>query len=234
MIKIYKYKQLGHAKYDWLDSKFHFSFANYYNPDRMGFGVLRVINDDIIQPKTGFPKHPHHDMEIITYVRSGAITHKDSTGNEGRTEAGDVQVMSAGTGIQHSEYNLEDTETTLYQIWITPNKVGVEPRWDAKQFPKDFVTDKLHLLVSGRKEDADKEALFIYQDAAIYGGKIKAGEKINHNIINQAYVLVSYGRINLDGEILEKGDGAEITEKKSITLNALDNTEILVIDAPSN
>ena len=122
--------------------------AEYHNPEKQGFGDLLVINDDIIQPHTGFSPHGHKDMEIITYVRSGAITHKDDMGNEGRTEAGDVQVMSAGTGVVHSEYNLENEVTNLYQIWMFPNKKNVKPRWDAKQFPKEPVEGKLKPLVT--------------------------------------------------------------------------------------
>jgi redox-sensitive bicupin YhaK (pirin superfamily) len=143
MIKIYPYDSLGHADHGWLNARHHFSFASYQNPDRMKFGLLRVINDDIIAANSGFATHPHQNMEIITYVRSGAITHKDSKGNEGRTGAGDIQVMSAGSGIEHSEYNLENEETNLYQIWIIPNKLGVKPRWDAKEFPKDPVKNSL-------------------------------------------------------------------------------------------
>ena len=122
MINLIPYEQLGGADHGWLKAKHHFSFANYQNPHRIRFGPMRVINDDIVAPKTGFDPHPHDNMEIITYVRKGAITHKDDMGNEGRTEAGDVQVMSAGTGVVHSEYNLENEETNLYQIWMFPNK----------------------------------------------------------------------------------------------------------------
>ena len=134
MITIYPYEELGHADHGWLDARHHFSFGRYHNPERMGFGVLRVINDDIIKAGKGFDTHPHKDMEIITYVRKGAITHRDSNGNEGRTEAGDVQVMSAGTGIFHSEYNLEDEDTNIYQIWIEPHKLDVTPDWSAHEF----------------------------------------------------------------------------------------------------
>ena len=147
MIKTYTFEQLGHANHGWLDARHHFSFANYYNPERMGFGALRVINDDIIKAGAGFDTHPHKDMEIITYVRKGAITHRDSRGNQGRTEAGDVQVMSAGTGIFHSEFNLESEDTNLYQIWIEPNKIGVQPRWDAREFPTEETEGVLTLLV---------------------------------------------------------------------------------------
>ena len=171
MITVYPYENLGHANHGWLDARHHFSFAEYRNPARSRFGTLRVINDDVIKAGAGFDTHPHRDMEIITYVRMGAISHRDSNGNEGRTAAGDVQVMSAGTGVFHSEFNLEDTDTNLYQIWIEPNILGVKPRWDSHEFPKQPVTEALTLLVSG-----DGTApLFINQDAYIYAGKISAG-----------------------------------------------------------
>jgi hypothetical protein len=231
MIKIYPYESLGEAKHGWLHARHHFSFAEYHNPGRMHFGNLRVINDDIIAAKTGFPKHPHQNMEIITYVRSGAITHKDSMGNQGRTAAGDVQVMSAGTGVTHSEYNLEDEATTLYQIWIFPNKQDVTPRWDAMQFPKEVLQDKLKLLVSGRNEDQGK-ALFINQDAAIYGGRIGQGMKITQEIKHQAYILASGGEISINGTKLKQGDGAEVTALKKFEITTLTEAEILVIDVP--
>lgn len=231
MIKIYKFEDLGHVNHDWLNARHHFSFSNYYNPERNGFGTLKVINDDIIKAKSGFDTHPHRDMEIITYVRSGAITHKDSNGNVGRTEAGDVQVMSAGTGIKHSEFNLEDEETNLYQIWITPKQQGVKPRWDSKNFPKNPVLDKLHLLVSGNEND---DALFIYQDAKIYGGKLRSGNKIIHPINNQAYILASAGEFEIDNVKIKKGDGAEITQQTEISITAITDCELLIIDSPPN
>lgn len=225
MIKTYPYKSLGHAHYDWLNTRFHFSFAHYFNPERMGFGALRVVNDDEIKPGTGFDPHPHRDMEIITYVRQGAITHRDSQGNEGRTEAGDVQVMSAGTGVVHSEYNLENETTKIYQIWIHPNQKGVTPRWNAQKFPKEPVTDHLPLLVSG----VEGEGLFIHQDAKIYGGRLTAGTDIIHPIENQAYALASEGEMTLNGEKLAEGDGAEISDVSHVTIHAETDAEILII-----
>ena len=149
MIDIRKFDTLGHADHGWLDARHHFSFANYHDPDRMGWGALRVWNDDEIGPKSGFPPHPHADMEIITYVRTGAITHEDSMGNRGRTGAGDVQVMSAGTGVRHAEYNLEDETTTLFQIWILPDTRGGEPSWGAQPFPKGDRSGRFVALASG-------------------------------------------------------------------------------------
>lgn len=232
MIKIYPYEKLGHHEFGWLDARYHFSFANYHNPERMGFGTLRVINDDIVKAGKGFDTHPHQDMEIITYVRQGAITHRDSMNNEGRTEAGDVQVMSAGTGVEHSEYNNENEDTNLFQIWIYPKVKGVTPSWDSREFPKEPVNDQLPLLVSGRAEDADKDALYINQDAAIYGGRLENGTAIKQDIKAQAYLLVSEGHVKVEGNEMKRGDGAEITDLKNIAIEALDDAEIVIIDVP--
>jgi len=228
MIKIYTYEELGNANHGWLDAKHHFSFASYYDANRVGFGTLKVINDDIIKAGGGFDTHPHKDMEIITYVRSGAITHKDSNGNEGKTIAGDVQVMSAGTGIFHSEYNLESDDTNLYQIWIEPNQKGVKPDWASHEFPKEPNNDNLTLLVSGD----GKAPLKINQDAYIYAGTLNQGANITHPIKHQAYLLVSKGTIEIDGNKVKKGDGVEITELDSIAIKAIENSEVLVIDTP--
>lgn len=230
MLKLFPYAELGHADHGWLDARHHFSFGSYHHPHRMGFGALRVINDDRIAAGRGFAPHPHDNMEIITYVRSGAISHKDSEGNEGRTGAGDVQVMSAGTGIRHSEHNHEQEETTLFQIWILPREQGVTPHWDAKAFPKTPVTDKLNLLVSGFAEDADADALTIHQDARIFGGRLSSGTTLTHLLRQQAYLLVSEGSILLNGHPIAKGDGVEITAEKFITLQAQKEAEVLVIE----
>lgn len=233
MITVYPYKDLGHANHGWLDARHHFSFARYWNPDRMDFGALRVVNDDIVAGGNGFGTHPHDNMEIITYVRQGAITHKDSLGNEGRTAAGDVQVMSAGTGVFHSEYNLEKEDTRLYQIWITPEKRDVEPRWETRGFPKEDVGFALPLLVSGQPEHKDSGALYIHQDAAIYGGRLKAGTEVQVMVKHQAYVLASSGSFALNGQKLSQGDGAEVTGVKTFTVTADTDAEIIVIDVPA-
>jgi redox-sensitive bicupin YhaK (pirin superfamily) len=236
MIKHYPYKKLGHANHGWLKSKHHFSFANYYNPSRMGFGKLRVINDDWVEPNTGFPSHPHRNMEIISFIRSGSITHQDSTGNKGVTKAGEVQVMSAGTGIVHSEYNRTKEPLTFYQIWIETNKVDVKPRWESKKFPTQQ-TQALTLLASGYPEDKGI-ALFINQEARIYGGKLAKGTVVEHNITNQAYVLASSGMFKMEGNTktniekitMNKGDGAEVTLSDSIFLSATTDCEIIIVD----
>ena len=232
MIKIYPYKDLGHHDMGWLDARYHFSFAEYHNRDRMGFGALRVINDDVIKAGAGFDMHPHRDMEIITYIRQGAITHKDSFGNEGRTVAGDVQVMSAGTGIYHSEFNLESEDTKLFQIWIHPQEKDIKPRWDTREFPKQATQDVLPLLVSGRKADAEQDVLYIHQDAAIYGGRLNKGTELTHIIHQQAYLLVSEGELRVNGQALSTGDGAEISDIDTISIQAVTDAELVIIDVP--
>ena len=187
-----------------------------------------VINDDRIAPNTGFDTHPHQNMEIITYVRKGAITHKDNKGNQGRTTAGNVQVMSAGTGIYHSEFNLENEETNIYQIWIKPKTIGIEPEWNMAEFPKEPVEDSLQLLVSG-----DKTApLNINQDARIYAGRLNKGIKVKHNVIGKAYVLISEGNIDVNGNKTEKGDGLSISDETSLEFEALNDAELLIIEVP--
>lgn len=233
MITVYPYNSLGHADHGWLDARHHFSFAGYWNPRRVGFGTLLVVNDDRVSSGRGFGTHPHDNMEIITYVREGAITHKDSLGNTGRTEAGDVQVMSAGTGVFHSEYNLEPGDTRLYQIWIRPNVQGVKPRWEARQFPKTPSTDRLTVLASGMTEHAGQGAALIHQDAAIYGGQLKADATVIQSIKHQAYVLASRGKLTLNGVEMQQGDGAEVTETRSLSITAVTDAEVLVIDVPA-
>lgn len=233
MLTIYPYNTLEHADHGWLNARHHFSFARYYDANRLRFGKLVVINDDVVKKGAGFNMHPHDNMEIITYIRSGAISHKDNAGNEGRTTAGDVQVMSAGTGVLHSEHNLEQEDTILYQIWIEPNVKNVKPRWEQKEFPKDFAKDSLPLLVSGREEHKNSGALFIYQDAAIYGGKMSAGATLTQTIKHQAYILASDGSFSINGESMNKGDGAEITQENTINIIAKTSAEILIIDVPA-
>lgn len=228
MITHYPHASLGGANHGWLNAKHHFSFASYHDPRKMSFGELLVINDDIIQPFTGFDTHPHRDMEIITYVRRGAITHKDSRGNKGRTTAGNIQVMSAGTGIQHSEFNHEDEETNIFQIWITPKSRGIEPRWDTAEFPAEATGTELPLLVSG-----DGTApLSIHQDARIYAGRMTKGSRIKHNIQGQAYLLVSEGQLQVDGISAGKGDGIAIKQRDSVGLTAIKESDVLIIEVP--
>lgn len=232
MLNIQRRELLGHANHGWLDTRHHFSFASYHNPARMHFGKLRVINDDRIAAGSGFGMHPHRDMEIITFVRSGAITHQDSRGNKGRTTAGDVQVMSAGTGIFHAEYNFEQEDTVIFQIWIVPKETGIDPRWDSARFAQRAVVDELPLLVSGRAEDQDKGVLYIHQDAAILGGQLSAGQEIEQPLVNQGYLLVSRGEVEVEGERLQEGDGVELTELREVRIRALADSEVILIDVP--
>jgi quercetin 2,3-dioxygenase len=222
---------LGHADHGWLNARHHFSFANYYDPDRMSWGAIRVWNDDVIGPQSGFPPHPHRDMEIVTYVRTGAITHQDSLGNTGRTEAGDVQVMSAGSGVRHAEYNLEAEPTTLFQIWIEPKARGGQPFWGAKPFPKGDRTGRWVVLASGHADDAD--ALPIRADARVMGATLKAGESVEHTVGDgrHAYLVSATGVIEIDGERFEARDGAALTGGKTYTIRAIEEAELVLVDS---
>lgn len=226
MIQIYKYKDLGHANHGWLKPYHHFSFANYFNPKRVNFGTLRVINHDTIIAGHGFDMHHHENMEIITYVAKGAITHQDNQGNKGRTEEDNIQIMSAGSGIYHSEYNLEFSETIIFQIWIQPNKLNVKPTWKTTAFPKSDTKNKMILMVSG----THLSPLFIHQNAYIYAGNLEQGTKIKHKLHHQAYIIVPDGKIEIDKRILEQGDGAEITEQNYIEILAIKDSKVLIID----
>src|SRR3954471_19744646 len=201
------FDSLGHADHGWLNARHHFSFADYHDPKRMCWGAIRVWNDDEIGPNSGFPAHPHSDMEIITYVRKGAITHQDSLGNKGRTEAGDVQVMSAGTGIRHAKYNLESTPTTLFQIWIVPNRSGGAPSWGAKPFPKGDRSGRFVTLASGIAGDGD--VLPIRADARVLGATVRAGETVTYALDKKryAYLVPAVGSVEVNGVRLDARDG---------------------------
>ena len=231
MIDVRPFKSLGGANHGWLDAKHHFSFAGYHDPDRMGWGALRVWNDDTIAADSGFPPHPHADMEIITYVREGAITHEDNQGNRGRTEAGDVQVMSAGTGIRHAEYNLEPETTRIFQIWIIPNQRGGKPSWGAKPFPKDDRSGRFVTLASGIEGDAD--ALPIRTDARVLGANLKAGETAEYTLGGKrhAYLVPAKGRVEVNGVALDARDGAAITAVETIRVTAVEDAEVVMVDA---
>ena len=231
MIELRPFSSLGAADHGWLDAHHHFSFGGYHEPARTNWGRLRVWNDDTIAAKSGFPPHPHSDMEIITYVRKGAITHKDSLGNEGRTAAGDVQVMSAGTGIQHAEYNLEDEETTLFQIWILPDQRGGEPSWGAQPFPKGDRAGRFVTLASGMA--GDEGALPIRSRARVVGATIKAGDSVTYPLSadRHAYLVPATGRIRVNEVEANARDGVAVTGLDSITLTALEDSEIVLVDA---
>jgi redox-sensitive bicupin YhaK (pirin superfamily) len=231
MIELRPFASLGAADHGWLDAHHHFSFAEYHDPARTNWGRLRVWNDDTIAPQTGFPPHPHRDMEIVTYVRKGAISHRDSLGNEGRTAAGDVQVMSAGTGIQHAEYNREDEETTLFQIWILPDQRGGTPGWGARPFPKDDRAGRFVTLASGMAGDED--ALPIRADARVAGATLKAGDSITYELTadRHAYLVPATGRIRVGDVEADARDGVAVTGVDAITLTALEDSEIVLVDA---
>jgi redox-sensitive bicupin YhaK (pirin superfamily) len=231
MIDIRTFASLGHADHGWLNARHHFSFADYHDPARMGWGAIRVWNDDEIAARSGFPPHPHSDMEIITYVRQGAITHQDSIGNKGRTAAGDVQVMSAGTGVRHAEYNLEDETTTLFQIWVQTDKRGAQPSWGAKQFPKDAREGSFVTLASGFEEDGN--ALRINAAARFLGATLKAGEtaQLTLDPSRHVYLVPVNGPIEVNGVRAEARDGVAITGEERIEIRALVDTEVVLVDA---
>ncbi|BDU17045.1 pirin family protein [Lysobacter auxotrophicus] len=231
MIERRPFNSLGGANHGWLDAKHHFSFASYHDAARMGWGALRVWNDDTIAANTGFPPHPHSDMEIITYVREGAITHQDNLGNKGRTEAGDVQVMSAGTGIQHAEYNLEPDTTRIFQIWIIPDARGGAPTWGSKPFPKGERSGRFVTLASGIAGDED--ALPIRAQARVLGLTLAAGESAEYVFGENryGYLVPAKGAIEVNGVRLEARDGAAIRNEGAITVKALDDAEVVLVDS---
>ena len=230
MIRVQPFDRLGRFQNDWLNARHHFSFGGYRDPARMGVGGLRVWNDDEIAPGRGFDPHPHKEMEIITYVREGAITHRDSLGNEGRTEAGDVQVMHAGTGIVHAEYNREATPTRLFQIWIMPDRAGVQPGWGTRSFPKGEA-GTLTALADGRK-GADGTALPLYADAAVLAGTLRRGQTIRQTLGagRVGYLVPATGTVTVNGVALNTRDGATITGEQEIAITAGADSELVLVD----
>lgn len=232
MIEIRPFSSLGGADFGWLKARHHFSFGHYRDPARMGWGKLRVWNDDEIAPRTGFDPHPHRDMEIITYVREGAITHRDSMGNEGRTAAGDVQVMSAGTGVTHSEYNLEDETTTLFQIWIIPDVMGAKPGWGAKSFPKAGREARFEVLAGGRQGDAEAGALPINADAAVMAATLAPAQSLRFALPEgrAAYLVAAKGRVTVNGQALGPRDAAAILREDAVEVVADDEAELVMVE----
>lgn len=230
MIDIRPYAGLAHRDHGWLDTRYHFSFADYHDPERMGWGQLRVWNDDRIAPKSGFPPHSHSDVEIVTFVHSGAITHKDSLGNMGRTAAGDIQVMSAGQGITHAEYNLEDEETTLFQLWILPDRAGEKPSWGARQFPREDRAGQWVVLASGTPETDD--ALPIRSDARVLAAKLSAGRSLVYRAdeARHHYLVSVDGRIRVNGQTAGARDGVAIRDEGEIVVEALEDAELVLVD----
>ena len=231
MIELRPFNRLGAADHGWLKAKHHFSFGSHYDPVNMGHGALRVWNDDEIAPNTGFPAHPHANMEIITYVREGAITHQDSLGNKGRTEAGDVQVMSAGSGIRHSEYNLEPWPTKLFQIWIQPTTEGGAPTWGAKPFPKGDRSGQFVAIASGQADD--KDALPIRADARVLAATLKAGESAHYtpHKARHVYLVPAAGKLDVNGINVNARDGLAISDEPQLTITALEDSELVLVDA---
>jgi redox-sensitive bicupin YhaK (pirin superfamily) len=231
MIELRPHASLGGGHHDWLDTRHHFSFADYHDPNRMHWGQLRVWNDDEIAPNNGFPPHPHADMEIITYVRHGAITHQDSLGNTGRTEAGDVQVMSAGTGIRHAEYNRESELTKIFQIWIIPDQRGGAPSWGTKPFPKGDRAGQFVTLASGFAEDDG--TLPIRTSARVLGATLKAGQSAEYRLGagRHAYLVPAAGKIAVNGTEAAAGDGVAIRDETVLHVTAAEDAEVVLVDA---
>lgn len=231
MIDIRPFAGLGHADHGWLEARHHFSFAGYHDPARMGWGAIRVWNDDTIAAQSGFPPHSHADMEIVTFVRSGAITHQDSLGNTGRTGAGDVQVMSAGTGITHAEYNLEPEATTLFQIWILPDRRGEEPSWGQRDFPKADRAGKWVTLAAG--EPNGDGVLPIRADARVLAARLGAGGTLDYpaDPARHLYLVAPTGRITVNGRPADPRDGIAVTGETHLHVRAEDDAELVLVDA---
>ncbi len=228
MIDVRPFASLGEFQNDWLHARHHFSFSGYRDPKRMGLGALRVWNDDQIAAGRGFGAHPHEDMEIITYVREGAITHRDSLGNEGRTEAGDIQVMHAGSGITHAELNQETKETRIFQIWLVPNRKGVTPGWGARTFPA--AGEGLRVLASGDGQDG---ALPLYADGAVFAGRVAAGQTIRHRLTpgRHAYLVPAAGAITVNGVAAGTRDGVAVTDETELVITATADAELVLVEA---
>jgi len=230
MIEHRPFASLAGTEGGWLKAKLHFAFGGMGRPEHGPLGALRVWNDDEFAPSSGFPLHPHKNVEIVTYVRDGAITHEDSLGNKGRTAAGDVQVMSAGTGIRHSEFNAETTPTRLFQIWLEPRTQGGEPRWNSRRFPRADRSGRLVTLASGDSTDTD--ALFINSDARVLGATMLAGETVVQDLSGgkRAYLVTTAGQVDLHGLRLVPRDGAVVTGEPQLTITAIEDTEIVLVE----
>ena len=223
--------ELGGGDLGWLKARHHFHVGSHGNPAHKPLGNLYVWNDDELAPNTGFPEHAHRDVEIITYVREGHVLHRDSLGNNGRTEAGDVQVMSAGTGIEHAELSAPDQRTKIFQIWLHPRVRGGKPRWDTKPFPSSDRAGRLMVLASGFAEDTG--ALMIRADARVLGATLTMGQSLTYHLApgRKAYLVATRGRITLNDVPLETRDGAAVREERTLRVAALADTEIVLVDA---
>jgi len=222
----------GRTGADWLDSRHSFSFGDYRDPERMGFSSLRVINEDVVAPGGGFPRHGHRDMEIVTYVLEGVLEHRDSLGNGTLIRPGEVQRMSAGSGVQHSEFNHSQTEPVhLLQIWLLPNQIGIQPGYAQQSFPAEDRRGRLCLLVSPDGRDG---SLLAYQDGFIHATLLEAGEWVTHAVESgrRVYLQVAHGRVEVDGLALGPGDGAALIQVEAVRLNGLESAEVLLFDLP--
>lgn len=227
MIQIRKNEDRGYADHGWLEARHSFSFARYIDRRYMGHSALRVINQDIIQAGTGFPAHSHDNMEILTFVLRGAITHRDSMGNEARLPAGEFQLMSAGTGVMHSEYNRDSDTLELLQIWLLPNEQNAEPRYQQKRFPEE---NGLQLVVS---PDGERDSLLIRQEARIWHGRLKAGDEAEHHFVGQnGWIQLIRGEVAANDNILQAGDGAALSSEASLALRCHTDSEFLLFDLP--
>ncbi|MCC7535196.1 MAG: pirin family protein [Deltaproteobacteria bacterium] len=230
MIAVRHADERGRSHGGWLDSRHTFSFADYHDPEHMGFGALRVINDDWVNASAGFGSHPHRDMEIISYVLSGALGHKDNIGNGSTIRPGDVQRMSAGTGVVHSEWNHSKTDRVHFlQIWIVPDKRGLEPGYEQRTFEPHQLRDRLALVAS---RDGRDGSVTIHQDAALYATKLSEGKSVEHEVRpgRRAWVQVAHGSVTLNGTTLEAGDGAAVTGESRLALHGMKDAEVLVFD----
>jgi redox-sensitive bicupin YhaK (pirin superfamily) len=232
MIKTIKSSERHHANFGWLDTRWHFAFGGYYDPSNENWGALRVFNDDIVEPGQGFGTHPHRDMEIVTYVLSGEIEHQDSAGNKGVIHPGEVQVMSAGSGIQHSEYNhSEKAPVHFLQMWIFPRTEGSKPRWEQRQFTAEDRKGKLLPIVSSGDLDG---TLRIDQDAQIYVSSLTAGQEVKHKTQSERrpYAFVLEGEVSVNGIKLSKGDQARIMGESELAIKAAKDSELILLDLP--
>lgn len=231
---LHKAADRGGADHGWLKAKHYFSFGNYHHPEKVHFGLLRVLNDDYIAGGGSFPTHPHDNMEIVTIPFTGALKHKDSTGGEGVIKSGDVQIMSAGTGVQHSEANESKTDpVTLFQVWVFPKERNIKPRYDQKNFGEEGRLNNWQVIVSPNETDA----LWINQDARFALTKLDAGKTIEYKNAfagNGVYLVVISGRVEINNEVLDKRDAAGVSGSESFTIRALDNAELLAIEVPMN
>ena len=230
MINIRRSGERGHANHGWLDTYHSFSFADYYDPRFMGFRALRVINEDYIEPAQGFPTHGHRDMEIVTYVIEGELSHRDSMGNGETIRPHEVQRMTAGTGVLHSEYSSPTDKTHLLQIWLLPEKQNLQPGYEQKLFPAEEKQGKLRLVASRGGDDG---SVHINQDVRLYASLLSAGDEVTHELAEGRYAWVQLisGELAVNGETLKPGDGAAISEERSLEMKAkADGTEFLLFD----